>query len=455
MEQNRKNQLCTLTIEGYGSDGAGVARLNGQVVFVAGALRGETVEAQLLKVNKKAAWARVVRVISPSPARAAPDCPYYPRCGGCRLRHMRYEEELTFKKEKVEAALRRLGGVELPLAGILGAEDTLRYRNKAQFPVSMGKDGVHIGFYRARSHDVIDVESCLLQKKEADAARGAVKEWMVQWQVPPYHEVDCTGLVRHVYARTNAEGQSLLCVLANGTSLPHEPELVEGLRRACPGAVGILLGINTSGSNVILGERYRLLWGQDCLDDTLCGLRFKLSVPSFYQVNRAQTQRLYTKAAELAALTGGETVVDLYCGAGTITLLLAASAGKAIGVEIVPEAIADAKENARRNGVSNVEFLCADAGQAASELARRGLKPDVISVDPPRKGLSQDCIDAIAVMDPQRVVYVSCDPATLGRDTARFREKGYTVRTAWAVDMFPRTEHVETVCSLSKSSGST
>lgn len=451
MVSARKNQLVPLTIEGYSSDGDGVARLDGMAVFVKGALRGEECLVRLLKVGRSAAWGRVEEVRAPSPARQSPDCPHFPQCGGCVLRHMSYAEELEFKRQKVEDALKRIGGLELPVTVIHGAPCPDRYRNKAQFPVSDAtQSGIRIGFFRARSHDVIDVPSCLLQRPEADAAGRAVKAWMEDFDVSAYDEKKHAGLVRHVYVRTNRSGESLICLLCNGRKLPHEEELVQALRAAVPKAVGVVLGVNQDKTNVILGKEYRTLWGQDFLYDTLCGLSFQLSVPSFFQVNPEQTEVLYQKAAEFAGLTGRETVVDLYCGTGTISLVLARQAGQVIGAEIVPSAVEDAKENARRNGITNAEFICADAGEAAAELSRRGLRPDVICVDPPRKGMAEEVIGHIAAMDPGHVVYVSCDPATLARDCRRFAERGYQAVRVEAVDMFPRTKHVETVVLLSK-----
>lgn len=450
MERPQKNKIYPLEIEGYSSEGDGVARLDGMAVFVKGALQGELCRVKLLKVGKTAAWGKVEQVVRPSTERVKPDCPYYPKCGGCALRHMTYGEELVMKRTRVEDALRRIGGLDLAVDTIHGAEDPLRYRNKAQFPVS-GKDGVSVGFYRARSHDVIDIESCLLQQTQADAVGRAVKDWMLSHKVPAYDELTHQGLVRHVYVRTNRKGESLVCILCNGDHLPHEPSLVSAICAAVPNTVGVMLGINKEKTNVILGKEYRLLWGQDHLYDTLCGLTFKLSTPSFFQVNPAQTEVLYRKAAEFAGLTGKETVVDLYCGTGTISLVLAKQAKSVIGAEIVPSAIEDAKENARRNGLSNVEFICADAKEAAAELVRRNLKPDVISVDPPRKGMALEVIEHIVSMEPKRIVYVSCDPATLARDLKRFEELGYHTEKAEAVDMFPRTHHVETVALLSRS----
>lgn len=442
-----KNQEHTVTIEGYGEGGMGVARIDGRVVFVHGALRGEKCRVLILKTLKSVAFAKVLEVIEPSSERITPDCPYFPRCGGCTYRHIRYEEELRLKKQRVQDNLSRIGGSDVTVEEILGARDTLRYRNKAQYPVS--KDGA-VGFYRARTHEVIECEHCLLVKPEADAAAEALREYMQSCRVAGYDEKTGRGLVRHLYIRSNAAGESLVCVLVNGDKLPKEDRLVTLLRDACPKCTGIVLGTNTKKGNVILGDRYRTLWGSDRLEDTLCGKTFRLSVPSFYQVNRIQAERLYAKAIEFAGLTGQETVLDLYCGAGTITLALSDHAKKVLGAEIVPEAIDDARENAARNGVKNVEFFCGDASDVAKKLARENLRPDVITVDPPRKGLAADVVESIAEMQPGRVVYVSCDSATMARDVKRLADLGYTAQRACAVDMFPRAGHVETICLLSK-----
>ena len=441
-----KNQEHTVTIEGYGEGGMGVARIDGRVVFVHGALRGEKCRVLILKTLKSVAFAKVLEVLEPSSERITPDCPYFPRCGGCTYRHIRYEEELRLKKQRVQDNLSRIGGSDVTVEEILGAQDTLRYRNKAQYPVS--KDGA-VGFYRARTHEVIECVHCLLVKPEADAAAEALREYMQSCRVAGYDEKTGRGLVRHLYIRSNAAGESLVCVLVNGDKLPKEDRLVTLLRDACPKCTGIVLGTNTKKGNVILGDRYRTLWGSDRLEDTLCGKTFRLSVPSFYQVNRVQAERLYAKAIEFAGLTGQETVLDLYCGAGTITLALSDHAKKVLGAEIVPEAIDDARENAARNGVKNAEFFCGDASDVAKKLARENLRPDVITVDPPRKGLAADVVESIAEMQPQRVVYVSCDSATMARDVKRLADLGYTAQRACAVDMFPRADHVETVVLLS------
>ena len=445
MEDLAKNQVHIVQIEGYSGEGAGIARIYGRVVFVQGALRGEVCRIRILKVRKSVAFARIEQVIEPSPARVAPDCPLFPRCGGCTFRHMDYAEELWLKRQRVQDALLRIGGSDVEVEEILAARDIARYRNKAQYPVSPRGE---VGFYRARSHEVIDAGQCLLVRREADAAAGALRAWMQRYAVPGYDEKTGQGLVRHLYVRSNTAGESLVCVLCNAEKLPHERELVAMLRAACPRMAGVVLGVNRARTNVILGDAYRTLWGSDRLEDTLCGLTFRLSVPSFYQVNHSQCEALYGKAVEFAALSGRETVLDLYCGVGTITLTMAAHARRVLGAEIVPEAIEDAKENARRNGVENASFFCGDAGAVAAKLAAEQLRPDVVTVDPPRKGLSEDVVRTVAQMAPARIVYISCDPATLARDIARFAPLGYRAVRAAAVDMFPRADHVETVVLL-------
>ena len=442
-----KNRIYRAHIDGYSSEGLGIARIDGQVVFVHGAVRGETCDVLVMKVLKNAAFGKIAALAEPSPARRQPDCPYYGRCGGCDFRHMSYDEELWAKRTRVQDALTRIGGAEVTVEEILGAEQPLHYRNKSIYPISPAGE---VGFYRARSHQVVHVEHCLIQKPEADALAQAVRDYIARFQVEPYNEATGRGLLRHLYVRTSCRGESLACLLVNGSRLPHEQELVDMLRAAAPKTCGVVLGENTRRGNAILGDRYRTLWGRDYLTDTLCGLELRLSVPSFYQVNHDQAQRLYEKALEYAGLTGRELAVDLYCGAGTITQVLARRARHVIGGEIVPEAIRDAEDSARRNGVENVEFLCGDASRLAAELRQRGLRPDVICVDPPRKGLAPDVVEAAASMTPGRIVYVSCDPATLARDVARFAPLGYCPVRACAVDLFPGTAHVETVVLLSK-----
>lgn len=450
MDGWKKNASLTLEITGYTAEGMGVARWEGRVVFIPGTILGERWEVQLLKVKTNVAWGRAVRLLDPSPERVELDCPLAGRCGGCQYRHMTYEEELRAKRQRVQDALTRVGGVSLELPQVLMAENPLRYRNKVQFPVAQEKRGLAVGYYRARSHDVLDVDDCLLQPETVTTLRRAFKGWMERYRVPAYDEGTCQGLIRHLYVRTNQAGEALCCVVANGTRLPHAPELVQALRQAAPALAGLVLNTNTKDTNVILGPNYRTIWGRDFLEERLCGMTFRLSVPSFFQINRAQTERLYAQALEFAGLTGRETVLDLYCGIGTISLALAQRAGQVIGAEIVPEAVQDAQANAARNQVPNARFLCGDAGEAAFQLAAEGVRPQVICVDPPRKGLAPEVPEILASMAPERIVYVSCDPATLARDVKRFGELGYPAVKAQAVDLFPRTAHVETVVLLGR-----
>ena len=447
MEKLKENNVYTAAVEGYSSEGLGIVRIDGAVVFVPRAIRGEEIEVKITKVMKTAAAGEIVKIRKPSPERTKPECPYFGKCGGCDFQHMSYTEELSAKRRRVQDALTRIGGIDVEVEEILGAKDPMHYRNKSQYPV--GADGA-IGFYQARTHKVVPIDRCLIQSEISDRTARAVGEWMKRYKISAYDERTHKGLVRHIYVRVNKKGESLCCVVANGKQLPREPELAAYITAAAPKTMGVVLNTNTAVGNVILGDKYRTLWGQDFLMDTLCGLDFKLSVPSFYQVNRAQAEVLYGKALEFAALTGEETVLDLYCGTGTITLCLARQAKKAIGAEIVPPAIADARENARRNHIENAEFFCGDASDIAAKLEKDGLKPDVITVDPPRKGLAPEVIASIAAMGPGRVVYVSCDPATLGRDLKIFKEFGYETRRAVAVDMFPGTRHVETIVLLQR-----
>ena len=441
-----KNKIYRARIEGYTSEGLGVARIDGQAVFVHRALRGEDCDVLLLKVLKNAAFGKVVKVHEPSPHRVEPDCPYYGKCGGCDFRHMDREEELYAKKTRVQDALRRIGGSDVQVEEILAGE-RLHYRNKSQFPIAA--DGT-VGFYKARSHQVIPVENCLLQKVDTNNVQLKFDRYIKLYNVSCYDERTRQGLLRHLYVRSNGAGESFVCIFANGRELPHEAELVALLREASPRIVGVVLGVNTQPTGAILGKEYRTLWGTDVLTDELCGLTFRLSVPSFYQVNREMAEVLYDKAVEFAALTGTETVLDLYCGAGTITQVMARHAGRVIGAEIVPEAIEDAKANAKRNGVENVEFFCGDASAVAADFAAKGLRPDVICVDPPRKGLAPEVVRAAAQMAPRRIVYVSCDPATLARDVKLFAAEGYGAVRAAAVDMFPGTANVESVVALER-----
>ena len=447
----KNNAVYEAEITDYTADGMGIAHADGCAVFIPNAIAGERVRISIVHAGKNKAIGKIEDILERSPHRIVRDCPWAKICGGCDFRHMDYAEELRLKAQRVRDALARLGGWdpgELPIAG---AKDLTGYRNKAIFPVGMYKGKADAGFYRARTHDLIPADHCLLQNDAANAARQAVVDFVRENHVRVYDEGTNAGLLRHIFVRTaDATGQVMVCLIANGDRLPKEQELCKLLRDRVPALASVILCTNTRPGNAIMGEKFRTLWGADAIEDELCGLRFRLSPRSFYQVNHAQAEVLYEKARTFAGLTKSDTVLDLYCGTGTITLHLARDAGQAVGVELVDAAIADAKQNAARNGIDNARFFCADAGQAAQKLLDEGLRPDVVVVDPPRKGLAPDVVETIARMNPDRVVYVSCDPATLARDVARFRASGYAPQRAECVDLFPRCAHVETVTLLSR-----
>lgn len=447
----QKNKIYRTEFTGYTAEGAAVARIDGMAVFVPGGAVGDQCMVKIVKVTKRLAFGRIERILVRSKHRIEPDCPHAGKCGGCCYQHLTYEEELRAKERKVADALQRIGGFENVLLGITGADRLTRYRNKAQFPVGEDENGPYTGFFRPRSHEIVPAEDCRIVSEAANQIARLVCAWMKEHGIPAYREDTHTGLIRHIYVRSGAaSGEIHLCLVAARGKLPHTDALVKRLTAAVPALTGIVLNINKRTDNVILGERTVTLWGSPEMEDVLCGHVFRISPHAFYQVNHAQTERLYACALDYAGLTGRETVVDLYCGAGTITLTLAEHAARAIGIEIVPEAVENARTNAARNGVENAEFLCAEAGQAAMMLAERGEHPDVLIVDPPRKGISQEAVDAICQMQPARVVYVSCDPATLARDCRLLCSGGYRLVRARAFDLFPRTHHVETAALLTR-----
>jgi len=450
----RNNDAVAATVTGYTSEGLGVARTPEGVLFVPDAIEGETALLRVTHVGARGAWARIEKLETVSPHRVERKCPLGRRCGGCAFWHMDYGEELRLKSQRVRDALTRIGGFDPGEVPILAAPSCEGYRNKAVYPVAPGKHGPVAGFYRGGTHEVLPVERCLIQADAADRAKDAVLAWMRRHAVSAYDEKTHTGCVRHICVRTAfGTGETLVCVAANAERGPAEADLVSALREAVPGLKTVVWNVNRARTNVVLGETFRPIFGDGTIGETLCSLRFRLSARSFFQVNPAQAARLYEKALDFAALSPADTALDLYCGTGTITLLLAGRAGRAIGVESVAAAVDDARENARANGVRNVEFLCADAGEAAEKLAADGVRPDVLVVDPPRRGLSPEVIAAAAAMGPRRVVYVSCDPATLARDVSRFREAGFSPVKAESVDMFPRCAHVETVVLMSRIEG--
>lgn len=451
MSDIKKNSVHTVTIEGYTSDGDGVAHLDGRVVFVKGAVSGETCRVKVLKDGGNIIYAKLEEILSPSGARIAPSCPNFGQCGGCDLLQMDYAEELRLKKHRVEDALRRIGGLDVPVAGIVGADQIERYRNKAIYAVGREDGRAVTGFFREHSHEIVPTENCLIQAEISDRAAKAVRNWMNKYYVSAYSESLADGLVRHVFCRyAFGTGKAQVTVVVSDREVPHPEGLVEEILRLCPETAGIVLNVNKTHGNTVLAGEFITLWGDDCIVDELSDLKFKLSPRSFYQINSAQAEKLYAKALEYAALSGAETVFDLYCGTGTITLMMARRARFAVGAEIVDAAVRDAWENAALNGIENVEFICADAGQAAAELRARGTMPDVVVVDPPRKGLAPDVVRTVAALSPVRVVYVSCDPATLARDLKLFASLGYNACEATAFDMFPRCAHVETVVLMSR-----
>ena len=450
MTSLQKNQVYPCRITGYTADGSGVCHIDGRAVFVRGVIVGEEWDVKILKVTASAAYGKAVTLLSPVPCRVTPACPVYGKCGGCATLHMEYAEELRMKLDKVNQALHRIGGCDYTVPEILPSDRQDRYRNKSIVSVGTGADGRPVaGFYRQRSHDIIPAEDCLLQSELSNRVNRAVLDWMEAKGIPAYDEQTGKGAVRHIFTRTNRAGQAQVTVVSAKGFGSDTASLVSFLRERCPEVCGILLNINrTRGNSVLAGEFY-LLWGEGTITETLCGFPFSIAPQAFFQINPPQAEKLYDRAVEYAAPDGG-TVLDLYCGTGTITLCLSRKADRVIGAEIVPEAVENARENARVNGVGNAEFLCGDAGQAAAALRDRGIRPDCVVVDPPRKGMSPDTIQAITDMAPERIVYVSCDPATLARDAALLRASGYRITAGTAVDMFPHTHHVESVVKFTR-----
>lgn len=458
-----KNQLTELTVIGVTGEGNGVARYvdadipaPGMVVFIPRTAVGDRLLCRIVKVQKNHAYARVEEVLDASPDRhedGCDGCAVFGRCGGCVWRHVTYEAECRYKYDWVRDTIRRVGGLDVEPLPLVAATDTTHYRNKAQYPVAPSEDGVCIGFYSPRSHRIVPQRDCLLQPSGYRAVLDAVAEWMEKYAVAAYDEEMHRGLVRHIYIRQGAvTGEMMVCLVCTSGKLPHATALVEAVRRAAPSLTSLVVNINPAKTNVILGDGGFTLWGADSIEDELCGLRFRLSPHSFYQVNHAQTERLYALAADAAAPCDGDVLLDLYCGTGTIGLSMARRVGKVIGVEVVPAAVEDARRNAAANGIDNARFICADAADAAEQLAREGIKPDVVVIDPPRKGCDESLIDTVVTMAPDRVVYVSCDPATLARDLGRFTARGYRTVSVQPVDMFPRTAHCENVAKLCRDS---
>ena len=452
----QKNQILTLRIERLSSDGSGVAHsADGEAVFVPGTAPGDEARVRIVKDCGRYAFGILDELLTPSPDRIPVDCPVAGPCGGCSLRHLDYAAELRAKQESVLDAFRRIGGLEVPVLDILPSPDVDRYRNKVQFPVGIDKNGVPcIGFYAGRTHRIVPCPDCKLQPSVLNEIGNALCAFFAQQGIRPYDEQSGKGLVRHIFLRRGAHsGQIMVCLVCTRAKLPHAEQLCTALRGQFPAISTILLNVNAKNTNVILGSENHILYGPGYIEDTLCGVPVRLGPLSFYQVNTLAAERLYGVAAQYAQLTPDDTLLDLYCGMGTIGLSMAGQCRELIGVEIVPEAIESAKANAARMGkavAAKSRFFCADAGQAATQLAAEGLHPDIVMLDPPRKGCDEATLSAVVRMAPRRVVYVSCNPATAARDAAWLEQNGYHAEKVQPVDLFPRTKHVETVVLLSK-----
>lgn len=452
----QKNQILTLRIERLSSDGSGVAHsADGEAVFVPGTAPGDEARVRIVKDCGRYAFGILDELLTPSPDRIPVDCPVAGPCGGCSLRHLDYAAELRAKQESVLDAFRRIGGLEVPVLDILPSPDVDRYRNKVQFPVGIDKNGVPcIGFYAGRTHRIVPCPDCKLQPSVLNEIGNALCAFFAQQGIRPYDEQSGKGLVRHIFLRRGAHsGQIMVCLVCTRAKLPHAEQLCTALRGQFPAISTILLNVNAKNTNVILGSENHILYGPGYIEDTLCGVPVRLGPLSFYQVNTLAAERLYGVAAQYAQLTPDDTLLDLYCGMGTIGLSMADQCRELIGVEIVPEAIESAKANAARMGeavAAKSRFFCADAGQAATQLAAEGLHPDIVMLDPPRKGCDEATLSAVVRMAPRRVVYVSCNPATAARDAAWLEQNGYHAEKVQPVDLFPRTKHCECVIALSK-----
>ena len=449
----RKNDLVTLEIEDCGIDGEGIGKADGFTVFVKDAVIGDTVTAKIIKAKKNYGYGRLMEVLKPSPYRVEPKCEFARQCGGCQLQALSYDQQLVFKTNKVKGHLERIGGfTDIPMEPIIGMDELFHYRNKAQFPVGRNKEGkIVTGFYAGRTHNIIENRDCALGVAENKEVLDRVIAHMEKYGIEPYNEATGKGLVRHVLIRYGYfTKEVMVCLILNGNKLPKEEQLVKSLCEI-PGMTSITINVNKKRSNVILGEEICLLWGQEYITDRIGDISYQISPMSFYQVNPMQTQKLYAKALEYADLHGQETVWDLYCGIGTISLFLAQKAKFVRGVEIVPAAIENAKENAKLNGLENTEFFVGKAEEVLPrEYKKNGVYADVIVVDPPRKGCDETLLETMVEMNPERIVYVSCDSATLARDLKYLCERGYELRKVCPVDQFGMTVHVETVVLLSQ-----
>ena len=443
----KKNDDITLEITSMNADGAGVGRYEGFAVFVPFALPGETVKAHVIKVASNYAAAKLVSVEVPSPSRIDPVCPHFGKCGGCSLQHVGYETQLEYKRRRVIDALERIGGFKgVEVSSTVGMSDPLRYRNKGSFPAAEVDGRIRWGLYAPRSHRLIPAEDCPIESREAVAASDAVCAWANEYGIPAYDELTGKGTLRHIVTRKTTGGVSVTVVTTG--ALPHGNDLVNGIRSSIPEVKSIVHNVNDRSTNVIMGEKSRLVWGEERIEHVLAGLRFGVNAKSFLQVNTVQTERLYSLATEWLGINENSVAADLYCGIGTISLMLAKKARKVVGIEYVAEAVNDARENAKLNGLDNAEFFCGPAEDVLPRLVAEGMRLDAITLDPPRKGADPAVLDAIAASGTEKIAYVSCDPATLARDLRILCDKGYSICSVTPVDMFPMTSHVETVCCL-------
>lgn len=454
MVEKNKEYIFDIISQGY--EGEGIAKIDNKYpIFIEGALKGEKVKVRIVKVNKKFAYGKLMEVLEASEERVNPPCAIYKRCGGCKLQHASYKAQLDFKWDRVKDCVSKIGKLDPSIVKYpLGMENPWRYRNKVQLPIGLINGEVKIGFFAPRSHDIIDMESCLIQDEIGDKVVKLTREWIEKFNIRPYNvdgEYDEKGIVRHIMIRRGFTTNEVMIVLVtNGEKLPHKEEFVDLMVKNIPGIKSVIQNINSKKTNVILGLESKTLWGEDTISDYIGDFRFNISPLSFFQVNPIQTEVLYGKALEYANLTGNEEVFDAYCGTGTITLFLSQKAKKVYGVEIIPQAIDNAWINAKENKVENVEFFVGESEVVIPDLINKGVKADVVVVDPPRKGCDKKLLDAITNIDAKKIVYVSCDPSTLGRDLKVLEENGYKTLEVQPVDMFPNTAHIENVALLIK-----
>ncbi|MBU3142513.1 23S rRNA (uracil(1939)-C(5))-methyltransferase RlmD [Clostridium sp. CF012] len=447
-----KNVDYIMTIDNMGYEGEGVGKIDNFTVFVAGAIIGEKVKIKIVKISKNFAFGKLLEVIESSSSRIEPVCSIYKNCGGCNLQHIDYKGQLDFKTNRVIQVISRIGKLEdVIIHPTIGMASPYNYRNKVQLPVSNKNGAVNIGFYAARSHDIINMETCHIQDKVADIVVKLTRQWMKEHNIQSYNEENHMGSLRHIMIRKGFKtGEVMVVLVTNGKSLPHKEEFIALITKKIQGIVSIIQNINSEKTNVILGAKCVTLWGKDTITDYIGEFKFEVSPLSFFQVNSIQTEILYSKALEYANLSGGEVVLDAYCGTGTISLFLSQKAKKVYGVEIVPEAIENAKINAQENKVNNTEFIVGEAEKVIPKLISLGVQADIVVVDPPRKGCDKTLLEAISSMGPITIVYVSCDPGTLARDLGILDELGYKTLEIQPVDMFPQTAHVECVALIQR-----